>query len=215
MAIQLATISDLGLNATAATGQDVSTTNFPVLDVRNYGVKGDGTQLTTCTGNAGSPNVACTGSPFTAADIGKMATFSERRPQALSLEHHRRWLLTHPRTFPPRTVRSPPFPQHSTSLFFYGTDNTSAWCNMMNCNSANPAPMASTRPSPAGPHLRASRHLLLQQYRFTAATATIVGADQSSTECSSSIAIPYQEFLYLGAYNNAGSTWTLDAGGTQ
>ena len=205
----IATISDLGLNATAATAQDLSTTNFPVLDVRNYGVKGDGTQLTTCTGNAGSPNVACTGVTFTAADIGKMATFLGAGSSGSALSTT---VAGCSPSCPSGTVTlATNVLTHSTSLFFYGTDNTSAWCNMMNCNSAT-GPNGLYTPSPG-------RRIFVPRgtYFFSNSIGSrngdqIVGADQSSTEMLLFNSNPYQEFLYLGAYNNAG-TWTLDAGG--
>jgi hypothetical protein len=207
----IATISTSGLNASLATIQDLSTTNFPVLDVRNYGVKGDGTQLTTCTGNAGSPNVSCSGVTFTAADIGKMVTFLGAGSSGSSLSTT---VTGCSPSCPSSTVTlATNVLTHSTSFFFYGTDNTAAWCTMMTCNSAA-GPNGLYSPSPG-------RRIFVPRgtYFFSNSIGSrngdqIVGADQSSTELLLFNSNLYQEFLYLGAYNNAG-TWTLDAGGLE
>jgi hypothetical protein len=60
---------------TFLTAADIRTANFPFLDVRNYGLVGDGTQLTTCSIMANTNAVHCTTSNFTAADVNKMAVF--------------------------------------------------------------------------------------------------------------------------------------------
>ena len=205
----IATISDLGLNATVSTAQDLSTTNFPVLDVRSYGVKGDGTQLNTCTGTAGSPNVACTGATFTAADIGKMVNFLGAGSSGSVLTTT---VAGCSPSCPAGTVTlATNVLTTSSQLFFYGTDNLAAWCNMMNCTSAA-GPNGLYTPSPG-------RRIFMPRgtYFFSNSIGSrngdqIVGADQSATELLLFNSNLYQQFLYLGAYNNAG-TWTLDAGG--
>ncbi len=205
----IATISDLGLNATVSTAQDLSTTNFPVLDVRNYGVKGDGMQLNTCTGNAGSPNVACTGATFTAADIGKMVNFLGAGSSGSVLTTT---VAACSPSCPSGTVTlATNVLTTSTQLFFYGTDNLGAWCNMMNCTSAA-GPNGLYTPSPG-------RRIFIPRgtYFFSNSIGSrngdeIVGADQSATSLVLFNSNLYQQLFYLGAYNNAG-TWTLDAGG--
>src|SRR5208337_5450405 len=66
------------------------------------------------------------------------------------------------------------------NLFFYGTDNTSAWCTMMNCTSAS-SPNGLETPSP-GRRVFAPRGT----YFFSGPIGSrngdqIIGADQSAT----------------------------------
>ena len=188
----IATISDLGLNATVSTAQDLSTTNFPVLDVRNYGVKGDGTQLTTCTGTAGSPNVACTGATFTAADIGKMVNFLGAGSSGSVLTTT---VAGCSPSCPSGTVTlATNVLTTSTQLFFYGTDNLAAWCNMMNCTSAA-GPNGLYTPSPG-------RRIFMPRgtYFFSNSIGSrngdqIVGADQSATSLVLFNSNLYQQLL--------------------
>ena len=208
----VAVIGNLGLNAPVATAQDLSTTNFPVMDVRNYGIKGDGMQLSTCIGTVGSANVPCSGSTFTTGDIGKLANFMGAGAGGASLST----TITgcSPSCPSSTVVLSSTVLTSSNGFFFYGTDNTAAWCTMMNCT--NPAgPNSLYTPSPG-------RRVFVPRgtYFFSGPISTrngdqLVGADQSATEMllvSPTASGPNSELLYLGAYNNAG-TWTTDAGG--
>lgn len=207
----VASLNSAGLSAPVATAQDLSTANFPVMDVRNYGIKGDGTQLSGCTGSAGSPNVTCTGATFAGPDIGKMVNFLGAGTGGTDLSTT---IAGCSPSCPSSTVvLSTNVLSSSNQLFFYGTDNAAAWCNMMNCNVAS-GPNGLYTPSPG-------RRVFVPRgtYFFSNSIGSrngdqIVGADQSATELVMFNSDPYHEFVYLGAYNNGG-TWTLDAGGLE
>src|ERR1035441_6696475 len=64
------------VNATVLTSADARTANFPVMDLRAYGLVGDGTRLQTCNIASGQEVVTCTGSAFSSADVGKGAFFA-------------------------------------------------------------------------------------------------------------------------------------------
>src|SRR5262249_48178782 len=118
----------------------------PVMDVRNFGIKGDGNVLSGCTGSAGQAKVTCSSSMFYAADIGKIVFLQDAGASGGPLNGT-------------ITGCSPSCPSNvavlstnlltaaTGNLFFYGTDNTSAWCAMMNCNSAS-GPNGLETPSP-------------------------------------------------------------------
>ena len=210
--VAAATISNLGLNAPVASAQDLSTANFPVLDVRNYGIKGDGMVLSTCTGTAGSPNVPCSGTTFSAGDIGKLVNFMGAGTGGGSLSAT---IAGCSPACPASTVvLSSNVLTASSQFFYYGTDNTAAWCAMMNCTSAT-GPNGLYTPSPG-------RRIFVPRgtYLFSGPISTrngdeLVGADQTATELllvSPTSSGPGSEFLYLGSYNNGG-TWTTESGG--
>lgn len=205
----MATVSNVGLNVTTATAQDLSTANFPVMDVRNYGIKGDANQLYTCTGAAGSAAVPCSGVTFSNADVGKLVDFFGAGSSGNSL------LTTIAGCSPScpsnTAVLAASVVTNSTQTFFYGTDNTAAWCTMMNCNSATSGQGLYT-PSPG-------RRIFVPRgtYFFSGPISTrngdqLIGADQSATELALVSPVTNATLLYLGAYNNSG-TWTTDAGG--
>ena len=62
------------------TAQDLRTANFPVMDLRNYGLKGDGLLQAGCNITVGQKAVTCTASGFTALPMwGRRHSF--RRPE--------------------------------------------------------------------------------------------------------------------------------------
>ncbi|HUK43385.1 MAG TPA: right-handed parallel beta-helix repeat-containing protein, partial [Candidatus Bathyarchaeia archaeon] len=212
-----ATINSLGLGTPVATAQDLSTANFPVMDVRAYGIKGDGTELTTCVGTAGSPNVPCSGASFTSADIGKIVQFSGAGAGGATL--NTTVAGCSPSCPSSTAVLAANVQTNSSGFFFYGTDNTAAWCSMMNCTQANPlangAPFGLYEPTPG-------RRVFVPRgtYFFSGPISTrngdqLIGADQSATEMvlvSGATSGQNSELLFLGAYKNGG-TWVTDAGG--
>lgn len=187
---------------------DFRTANFPVLDVRDYSVTGDGTQLSTCSIGAVSSAVHCTTSSFTAADIGKGAFFSAAgagggylNTTILTVVDANDITLATPSSFA------------STGLFFYGTDNTAAWCSMMNCTSSQ-GPNSIYTPSPG-------RRIFVPRgtYIFTGSIGSrnsdqLVGADQTATQFLFLSPTTSQTFLWLGSWNSSG-TWILDSGGAE
>ncbi len=210
-----ATINNLGLNAPLASAQDLSTTNFPVMDVRNYGIKGDGNVLSGCTGNAGQPDVTCSGGTFTSANIGNIFFLQGGGASGGPLNGT-------------ITGCSPSCPSNvailtaniqtaaTGNLFFYGSDNTAAWCAMMNCTSAN-GPNGLNTPSPG-------RRVFVPRgtYLFSGPIGSrngdqIIGADQSATNMlliNGTQSGANSELLYLGSYFN-GTSWALDGGGLE
>jgi len=200
----IATISDLGLNSTVATVQDLSTTNFPVMDVRNYGIKGDGSQLAACTGTAGSSNVPCTGVTFTSADINKLVAFLGAGAGGGTLYTT---VAGCSPSCPSSTVTlAGNVFSNSTAAFYYGTDNAGPWCTMMNCT--NPTP-----PSNIGRRVYVPQGL----YFFSGSISTrngdqLVGADQTASQFVLFSGNSSQELLYMGAHNSSG-VWQLDTGG--
>jgi hypothetical protein len=209
----MASVNSLGLSAAAASVQDLSTANFPVMDVRSYGVKGDGNVLSGCTGSSGQATVTCSSGTFYSADIGKIFFLQNAGSSSGPLNGT-------------ITSCSPSCPSNavvlstniltaaSGNLFFYGTDNTSAWCSMMSCTSAA-GPNALESPSP-GRRVYVPRGT----YFFSGPIGSrngdqIIGADQSATNMvliNANNSGVNSELLYLGSYRN-GSNWVLDAGG--
>ena len=198
-----------GLPTAALDSLGLSTANFPVMDVRAYGIKGDGAGISNCTGSAGSPNVSCTGTTFTASDIGKMVQFIGAGASGNTLAAT---VAGCSPSCPSSTVvLSTNVLTSGTNQLYYGTDNTAAWCAMMNCTSPNgPNNLYTSSPG---------RRVFVPRgtYFFSDSIGSrngdqIVGADESATEMVMFNGDAYHEFLYLGSYKS-GSTWTLDAGG--
>jgi hypothetical protein len=205
-----ASISNLGLNAPVATAQDLSTTNFPVMDVRNYGIKGDGNVLSGCTGSAGQADVTCAAGSFSSADIGKIFFLQNAGASSGPLNGTIRSIINSTTVALSTSILT----AASGNLFFYGTDNTSSWCAMMNCTSAS-GPNGLNTPSPG-------RRVFVPRgtYFFSGPIGSrngdqIIGADQSATNMlliNGNNSGMNSELLYLGSYYN-GSSWVLDSGG--
>ncbi len=200
----IAALGNLGLSLTVASVQDLSTANFPVMDVRNYGIKGDGLQLSACTGTAGSSNVACTGATFTSADINKLVAFLGAGASGGTL--YTTLAGCSPSCPSGTATLATNVLSSSTGPFYYGTDNTSLWCTMMNC--ATPTP-----PSNIGRRVYVPQGL----YFFSGSISTrngdqLVGADQTASQFVLFSGNPSQELLYMGSHNSSG-VWQLDTGG--
>jgi hypothetical protein len=208
-----ASINNLGLNAPVASAQDLSTANFPVMDVRNYGVKGDGNVVSGCTGSAGQRNVTCSSGMFYAGDVGKIFFLQDAGASNGPLNG----IIAGCSPSCPSNVAvlsTNILTAATGNLFFYGTDNSSAWCAMMNCNSAN-GPNGMNTPSPG-------RRVFVPRgsYFFSGPIGSrngdqIIGADQSATNMvliNGNNSGVDSELLYLGSYYN-GSSWVVDAGG--
>ena len=118
---------------------DVSTTNFPVIDVRAYGVVGDAVQVNSCTITATSFTLTCSdpyGRGFTPASVGKtiqvpLAGTSDGygSPLVTTIAGYTSASVV---TLTAAAVNTP----GSAVNITYGTDNGANLCTATQCNSA-------------------------------------------------------------------------------
>ena len=104
------------------------------MDLRNYGLKGDGLLQTGCNITASQNIVTCTGSSFTAADIGKAAFFPGAGAAGAFLNSS----IASYQSPTQVTLHDTASTTMSNASLWYGTNNTAAWCAAMNCTSATP-----------------------------------------------------------------------------
>jgi hypothetical protein len=118
---------------------DVRTANFPVLDVREYGLVGDGLQVRTCMIVQNYYTVSCTGTNFNQnTDANKLTVFLGAGPGTPPAA-----LITTIQSVqsPTNMTLNASASNSSSLLFYYGTDNYTAWCGnsttpgIMNCTS--------------------------------------------------------------------------------
>ena len=119
--------------ATTATASDMRTANFPVMDLRDYGLVGDGVLLTSCNITHGQSVVRCTGSNFSAGDIGKAAFFPGAGAGGTTFLNT---TIASYQSSTQVTLAAAAATDVNSGAFWYGTDNTQAWCAAMSCNSA-------------------------------------------------------------------------------
>jgi len=203
-----ATISDLGLNAPVATAQDLSTASFPVMDLRNYGLKGDGQLLNSCAIAAGQRTVTCTGSAFTAADVGKGAFFQGAGAAGAYLNT----TIAGYQSPSQITLAAAASTTVASGPLWYGTDNTAAWCAAMNCTSAA-VPNQLFSPQPGRTVLLPRGTYFLTGTAYTRNNDNLVGAGEAATQVVLFNSTNNMNVLCPGSNASAGSnTCTLDAG---
>ena len=206
----VATLTNVGLNVPVASVQDVSTANFPVMDLRNYGLKGDGVLLSTCSITAGQAIVTCTGSSFSANDVGKGAFFQSAGASGAYLNS----TIASYQSSTQVTLAAAAASTVSNGSFWYGTDNTAAWCAAMNCNSANP-PNHIFSPQPGRTVLLPRGTYFLTGTVYTRNNDNLIGAGQAATQVLLFNPTNAMNLLCVGSNASAGSNTCTQDSGTQ
>ncbi len=196
------------VNATLSTAQDLRTANFPVMDLRNYGLQGDGLLLNGCNITAGQSVVTCSASSFTAADVGKGAFFQGAGASANFLNS----TIASYQSPTQVTLQAAASTTVTSGSLWYGTDNTAAWCAAMNCTSATfPNQIYSSQPGrtvllPRGTYF-------ISGTAYTRNNDNLVGAGQAATQVLLFNSTNSLNALCMGSNASAGAnTCTLDAG---
>jgi hypothetical protein len=206
--VAMAALNNLGLNATVATAQDLSTANFPVMDLRNYGLKGDGLLLTACNITAGQTTVTCTGSAFTAGDVNKGAFFQGAGAAGAYLNT----TIVSYQSPTQVTLAASASATVSNGSLWYGTDNTAAWCAAMNCTSTA-TPNRIYSPQPGRTVLLPRGTYFLTGTAYTRNNDNLIGAGQAATQVLLFNPANSMNVLCPGSNASAGSnTCTQDAG---
>ena len=208
--VAMAALNNLGLNATVATAQDLSTTNFPVMDLRNYGLKGDGLLLTACNITAGQAVVTCTGSAFTANDVSKGAFFQGAGAAGAYLNT----TIAGYQSPTQVTLAAAASTSVSNGSLWYGTDNTAAWCAAMNCTSTV-TPNQIYSPQPGRTVLLPRGTYFLTGTAYTRNNDNLIGAGQAATQVLLFNAANNLNVLCLGSNASAGSNTCTQDSGTQ
>ena len=206
--VSMADINSLGLSASNASVQDLTTANFPVMDLRNYGLKGDGQLLHSCSIAAGQTVVTCSGSSFAPADVGKAAFF----PGAGAAGAFLNTTIAAYQSPTQVTLATAASTAVSNAPLWFGTDNTPAWCAAMNCNSATtPNQIFSAQPGrtvllPRGTYF-------LTGTAYTRNNDNLIGAGQAATQVLLFNPANNMNVLCMGANASAGAnTCTMDSG---
>ncbi len=196
------------VNATVATAQDLRTANFPVMDLRNYGLKGDGLLQTGCNITASQNIVTCTGSSFTAADIGKAAFFPGAGAAGAFLNSS----IASYQSPTQVTLHDAASTTMANASLWYGTNNTAAWCAAMNCTSATP-PNTLFSSQPGRTVLLPRGTYFISGTVYTRNNDNLIGAGQAATQVLLFNPANNLSALCMGSNGSGGSnTCTLDAG---
>ena len=204
----VATFSGTGLNAPVASAGDLTTANFPVMDLRNYGLKGDGLLLHNCSITTGLAVVTCPGSAFTANDVGKGGFFEGAGAAGAYLNT----TIASYQSPTQVTLAAPASTTVAGGSFWYGTDNTAAWCAAMNCTStATPNQLYS--PQPGRTVLLPRGTYFITGTAYTRNNDNLIGAGQAATQVLLFNSTNSMSVLCLGSNASAGTnTCTVDAG---
>ena len=199
------------VNATVSAAQDSRTANFPVMDLRDYGLVGDGTILSSCNITNGQKVVTCTGSAFSSADVGKGAFFYGAGVAGAYLNT----TIASYQSSTQVTLTAAASTTVSGGTLYYGTDNTTAWCAAMNCGNAN-APNAIYTAQP-GRTVRLPRGTyFLTGSAYTRNGDQLIGDGYTGTEIMLFDPTGNIHLLYMGSNASAGpNTGTLDSGGLE
>jgi hypothetical protein len=191
---------------TVLTAQDSQTANFPVMDLRNYGMVGDGQILSTCSITSAQKIMQCAGASFSNRDVGKGAFFQGAGASGGFLNS----TIASVQSSTQITLSSAAGTTVSSGTFYYGTDNTTAWCAAVNCNSATvPNQLATPQP---GRTLRLPRGTyFVSGTIYTRNGDVLVGDGGTATEIYQFDATGSKDLLQMGA--NATGGGTLDNGG--
>jgi hypothetical protein len=197
------------VSATVLTSQDARTANFPVMDLRDYGLVGDGAILANCNIASGQKVVTCSGSAFTSADAGKGAFFQGAGAAGAYLNT----TIASYQSATQVTLAAAASTTVAGGTLFYGTDNTAAWCAAMNCASANvPNALFTVQP---GRTVRLPRGTyFLTGSAYTRNGDQLVGDGYTGTEVMLFDPTGNIHLLYMGSNASAGAnTGTIDSGG--
>ena len=197
------------VNATVSTAQDARTANFPVMDLRDYGLVGDGTRLQNCAITSGQRIVTCIGSAFSSADVGKGLFFAGAGASSAYLNSS----IASYQSPTQVTLAAAASTTVSGGTLWYGTDNTAAWCAAMTCTNVN-SPNAVYSPQP-GRTVRLPRGTyLLTGSAYTRNGDQLIGDGYTGTEVMLFDPTGNIHLLYMGSNASAGvNTGTLDSGG--
>ncbi len=196
------------VNATLSTAQDLRTANFPVMDLRDYGLKGDGQLQAGCNITSGQTVVTCATSSFTSGDVGKAAFF----PGAGSSGAFLNTVVASYQSATQVTLRDAASTTISNGPFWYGTDNTAAWCAAMNCNSASP-PNTLFSPQPGRTVLLPRGTYFISGTIYTRNNDNLIGAGQAATQVLLFNPTNNLNALCMGSNASGGTnTCTLDSG---
>ena len=198
------------------TASDSRTANFPVMDLRDYNIVGDLLNLSGCSMTALSTMVTCSSASFTSADVGKGAAMSGANTAGAYLYSSIAAYVSPTQV----NLTNAAIVSSSAASFWYGTNNTAAWCTAMNCNSAT-VPNKVFTPQP-GRTVRLPRGAYgLWCSGFSTGTAPTIntrngdrlrGDGNTVTEIAQFDCTGAADILALGSWNNAG-VQTLDTGG--
>ena len=206
--VEMASVDHQGLNAAVGNVQDLRTAEFPAFDLRNYGLKGDGLLLPACNITAGQRTVTCTGSTFTASDVGKGAFFQSAGASGGFLNT----TVASYQSATQITLAAAATTTVTNGSLWYGTDNTAAWCAAMNCNSATP-PNQLYSPKPGRTVLLPRGTYFLTGTVYTRNNDNLIGAGQAATQVLLFNPTNNMNVLCLGSNASAGpNTCTQDAG---
>jgi hypothetical protein len=196
------------VNATVSTAQDSRTANFPVMDLRNYGLKGDGLLQSGCNIVSGQTVVTCSASSFTPADVGKAAFF----PGAGSSSAFLHSVIASYQSATQVTLLDAASTTVSNGPLWYGTDNTAAWCAAMNCTSAT-LPNTLFSPQPGRTVLLPRGTYFISGTVYTRNNDNLIGAGQAATQVLLFSPANGLNALCMGANASGGTnTCTLDSG---
>ncbi len=196
------------VSATLATAQDLRTVNFPVMDLRNYGLKGDGLLQAGCNITVGQKAVTCTASGFTALDVGKAAFF----PAAGAAGAFLNSTIASYQSATQVTLADAATTAVTNGPLWYGTDNTAAWCAAMNCTSATP-PNTLFSAQPGRTVLLPRGTYFISGTAYTRNNDNLMGAGQAATQVLLFNATNSLNALCMGSNASAGAnTCTLDSG---
>ncbi len=196
------------VNATISTAQDVRTATFPVMDLRNYGLKGDGLLQTGCNITSGQTVVTCSAASFTYTDVGKAAFFQGAGVATAYLNS----VIASYQSPTQVTLQNAASTTVSNGVFWYGTDNTAAWCAAMNCTStATPNKIFS--PEPGRTVLLPRGTYFVSGTIYTRNNDNLIGAGQAATQVLLFNPTDNLNLLCMGSNASAGTnTCTLDTG---
>ena len=196
------------VNATVNTAQDLRTANFPVMDLRDYGLKGDGLLQPGCNITSGQNVVTCSASSFTSADVGKAAFF----PTAGASSAFLNTTIASYQSATQVTLQDAASTTVSNGPLWYGHANTAAWCAAMNCTSTT-TPNQVFSPQPGRTVLLPRGTYFISGTIYTRNNDNLIGAGQAATQVLLFSPTNSLNALCMGSNASAGTnTCTLDSG---
>ncbi len=192
---------------TTLTAQDSQTANFPVMDLRAYGLTGDGQILNPCSITAGQKTVQCSSASFSNKDVGKSSFFQGAGASGAFMNS----TIDSVQDATHLTLHDAAGTTVASGTFYYGTDNTANWCAAVACTVVNP-PNQTATPEP-GRTLRLPRGTyFVTGTVYTRNGDNLVGDGGTATEIFQFDATGAKDLLALGAHSVNG-TPTMDSGG--
>ncbi|MGA3053388.1 MAG: right-handed parallel beta-helix repeat-containing protein [Candidatus Korobacteraceae bacterium] len=198
------------VNSNGFNAPSFAAANFPVMDLRAYGLKGDGILQTGCNITSGQKVVTCSGSSFSAADVGKAAFFQGAGAAGAFLNTS----IASYQSATQVTLQDAASTTVANGSLWYGTDNTAAWCAAMNCTSATP-PNRLFSVQPGRTVLLPRGTYFISGTAYTRNNDNLIGAGQAATQVLLFNPANSLNALCMGSNASAGSNTCTQDSGTQ